>query len=151
MKIPASFKVSNITYYVKLTKNIEIDKFAEDIFTREQLSYKKIKGNGIIFGLCDPGAQTIWLATENQSGDPISEERIEATFYHELAHALVGETANMDANADEVFIEALGKNIFAFVSTISDEEADYEEDEKEVEEVEEEPKKTTKKKSNGKN
>lgn len=147
MIVPASFKIGPLTYKVKLTEKIELESsgLAELFEKRGNSYYKNLLNKGILFGLCDMSAQTIWLATKDIQGDDISPERIETTFYHELAHALVGETANNESNGDEVFIEALGKNLYSFCHSVSDKPAELEVEEEEEEEVVETPKKKTKK------
>lgn len=144
MKIPASFKVGILEYKVYLTEKIEFSAEDFELLVEKQGSIraKKLKNSGILFGLCDSSAQTIWLATKDIQGNDLSEERLISTFYHELAHALVGETAYNEANRDEIFIEALGKNLYNYCTSVSDEEAElYIEDDEVVET------KTTKKKS----
>lgn len=145
MKIPASFKVGIIEYKVYLTERIEMEESMPLGFC------KKFKNEGMLFGLCDPSAQTIWLATKDIQGNDLSQQRIVSTFYHEVAHALVGETAYQEANQDEVFIEALGKNLYTFCTSISDEEAtlyvedDNDEEKEDLSEVKVTSKKKTKK------
>lgn len=144
MKIPASFKLGVIEYKVYLVEKIEFVQNDFDTLVGKigNAKAKKLKQSGILFGLCDPSAQTIWLATKDIQGNDLSKERIVSTFYHELAHALVGETAYNEANGDEIFIEALGKNLYNYVISVSDEEAEVY-----VDEDEELESKTTKKKS----
>lgn len=147
MKIPASFKLGVIEYKVYLVEKIEFVQNDFDTLVGKigNAKAKKLKQSSILFGLCDPSAQTIWLATKDIQGNDLSQERIVSTFYHELAHALVGETAYNEANGDEIFIEALGKNLYNYVVSVSDEEAAlYVENEEEEEVVEV---KATKKKS----
>lgn len=144
MKIPASFKLGVIEYKVYLVEKIEFVQNDFDTLVGKigNAKAKKLKQSSILFGLCDPSAQTIWLATKDIQGNDLSKERIVSTFYHELAHALVGETAYNEANGDEIFIEALGKNLYNYVISVSDEEAEVY-----VDEDEELESKTTKKKS----
>lgn len=138
MKIPASFKLGPLEFQVKLVDEVTV--------SAGSCRSATLKGKGLVdkaynFGACDPTAQIIWLATKDISGDALSKERIITTFYHELAHALVGETANLEACFDEVFIEALGKNIYSYILTVSDEEATYHEEEEEYVEEEIKPRK----------
>lgn len=138
MKIPASFKIGILEYKVYLTDKIELDNDNTVLVLEKQIkvSTKKLKNSGILFGVCDHSSQTIWLATKDIQGKDVSKERLVTTFYHELAHALVGETAYNEANRDEIFIEALGKNLFAYCTTVSEEEAPVYKEEEEEEEVE---------------
>lgn len=145
MKIPAKFKSGLVTYTVHLVDKIELE-FYSGLGSEEALKGKIFKGEGFIFGLCDPVGQNVWIATETLEGKPIPYERQLSTFYHELAHALVGETANNEVNTDEVFIEALGKNLYAYAQNTFEGEAKLYVEEEEEEEVIEEPKKKTKKK-----
>ena len=117
MIIPESFKIGALTYKVHLVDRIDVEQDNDllSMFEKKSKIYTKtIKNGGFLFGVCDSSAQVIWIATKDMQGNNISPERIEQTFYHELAHALVGETANNEVNRDEVFIEALGKNIYSY-------------------------------------
>lgn len=100
MKISESFKIGTIRFEVKFEDKLND---SED---------------SMLFGKCDPTSQVITLATKDLQGKELSEDRKLATFYHELAHALVGETGELELYGDEVFIEALGKNIFSFIDTV---------------------------------
>ena len=148
MKIPASFKIGILEYKVYLTEKIEVSGEDFEILVERHGSVKakRLKNAGIIFGLCDSSAQTIWIATKDIQGNDLSKERMVSTFYHELAHAVVGETAYNEANRDEIFIEALGKNLYSFCNTISEEDATLYIEEPEIEEdIEEKPIKKSKK------
>lgn len=101
MKIPESFKIGTIEFDVKFVDKI-----------------KDTNDGSMVFGQCDPTSQIITIATKDLKGNELSEARKLATFYHELAHVLVGETGEIDLNSDEVFIEALSKNIFSFIDTV---------------------------------
>ena len=152
MIIPESFKIGALTYKVHLVDRIDVEQDNDllSMFEKKSKIYTKtIKNGGFLFGVCDSSAQVIWIATKDMQGNNISPERIEQTFYHELAHALVGETANNEVNRDEVFIEALGKNIYSYCLEHSSIPAsEYIEDEEEDEEIIEEvkPKKVKSKK-----
>lgn len=141
MRIPSAFKIGILNWNVKLTDKITVvDNEGLDVFSRGDISKKTINGGGLLFGLCDPATQTLWLATKDSSGNDLSKERIISTFYHELSHALVGETANLDLYHDEVFIEALGKNLFSYCVTLSDKDASEEDDDEDEEIKESKPK-----------
>ena len=151
MIVPATFKIGTLTYKVHLVERIDIEQDSDllSMFEkRNKLYTHTIKNGGFLFGVCDSSAQEIWIATKDMQGKDISQERIEQTFYHELAHALVGETANNEVNRDEVFIEALGKNIYSYCAEHSSEAASlYDEtEEDDEEEIVEEPKKKSKSK-----
>lgn len=147
MKIPGSFKLGLVEYKVILADSIVIENdLTEVIFGRTHKKFKTFGGvtRGSVFGACDPTTATIYLLVKDDEGNDMSEGRIIQTFSHELAHALVGETAHLEVNADEVFIEALGKNILSYIQTNTG-EPQHENDEVEEEEIPVKPKSKTKK------
>lgn len=131
MKIPAKFKIGKLTYDVVLQEEIT--------------GYSETEG-GFLFGLCDPMEQKIYVATKSPKGNPLSEERMLTTFYHEVTHVFFGEIADQALYADEVIVEAVSKNIMSFIETMEG-EAEMPE---EVEEIEEEVEKPIKKKNSKK-
>ncbi len=137
MRIPASFKIGILEYKVFLTEKIEFSKddYEALVGRTSNLYEKKLKNEGMLFGLWDSSSQTIWLGTKDIQGNDISKERLVSTFYHELAHALVGETCHNEANRDEIFIEALGKNLYYFCESVSDEDAPLYVDEDDDEDI----------------
>lgn len=64
-----------------------------------------------LFGRITPSTRTIEVATLNEKNEPITEEQIITTFWHEVAHAIILEGCYNKYNDDEPFIEWVGKNL----------------------------------------
>jgi len=69
-----------------------------------------------LFGICNPKTNTIHIATI-MDGEPIAEDVIIHSIYHELAHYFMIMMYEHKLNANEKFIDNLGMHMHQFVKT----------------------------------
>lgn len=70
-----------------------------------------------ILGLCSPLQNKIFVAT-HLSGEILSEDTIQHSFFHELSHYLMMVMNKGDLYEDEIFVDSLGMFIAQFVKTV---------------------------------
>lgn len=69
-----------------------------------------------LFGICNPKTDTINIATI-MDGEPIAEDVIIHSIYHEVAHYIMITMYEHKLNANEKFIDNLGMHLHQFVKT----------------------------------
>lgn len=69
-----------------------------------------------ILGLCSPLTNTITVST-HFNGEPISEDSIQHSFFHELGHYLMLVMNKLELYEDENFVDSLGMFIAQFYKT----------------------------------
>ena len=95
MKRIESIELLGSTYKIKW-----VDRVAKE---KEETSW--------LLGRTTPSLRTIEISTLNEKDEPIIEEQIAATFWHEVSHAIIVEWCYSNYNDDEPFIEWVGKNL----------------------------------------
>ena len=95
MKRVESIELLGSTYKIKW-----VDRIAKE---KEETSW--------LLGRTTPSLRTIEISTLNEKDEPIIEEQIAATFWHEVSHAIIVEGCYSNYNDDEPFIEWVGKNL----------------------------------------
>lgn len=97
MKRVESIKLLGSTYKIKW-----VDSVAKE---------KEEKETSWLLGRTIPSLRTIEISTLNEKDEPIIEEQIATTFWHEVSHAIIVEGCYSNYNDDEPFIEWVGKNL----------------------------------------
>ena len=97
MKRVESIELLGSTYKIKW-----VDRIAKE---------KEEKETSWLLGRTTPSLRTIEISTLNEKDEPIIEEQIAATFWHEVSHAIIVEGCYSNYNDDEPFIEWVGKNL----------------------------------------
>jgi len=69
-----------------------------------------------LFGICNPKTDTIHIATI-MDGEPIAEDVIVHSVYHEIAHYFMITMYEHKLNANEKFIDNLGMHLHQFMKT----------------------------------
>ena len=89
MKRIESIELLGSTYKIKW-----VDRVAKE---KEETSW--------LLGRTTPSLRTIEISTLNEKDEPIIEEQIATTFWHEVSHAIIGEGCYSSYNDDEPFID----------------------------------------------
>ena len=104
MKRIESIELLGSTYKIKWVDRITEEKEKEKEKEEE-------KETSWLFGRTTPSLRTIEIATLNEKDEPMIEEQIATTFWHEVSHAIIVEGCYSSYNKDEPFIEWVGKNL----------------------------------------
>ena len=91
MKRVESIELLGSTYKIKW-----VDRIAKE---------KEEKETSWLFGRTTPSLRTIEISTLNEKDEPIVEEQIAATFWHEVSHAILSEGCYNNYNDDEPIID----------------------------------------------